>query len=99
MSDSINRIITGDALSVLRKLEANSVALAITSPPYWNVKDYDALGQIGQSSYEQYLEDLVTVFSETERVLRPNGKLAIVTPIMPLSKKVANDSHTRKLAN
>jgi len=94
-----SRLFNGDCLDVLKNLESNSIALSVTSPPYWNMKDYDAPNQIGQSDYDEYIAALVAVFSEAERVLRPNGKLAIVTPIMPLSKKVANDTHTRRLVN
>lgn len=99
MPQFVSKILAGDALGTLRYLDAESVALAVTSPPYWNVKDYDSPDQIGHTDYNTYIDNLVEVFIETERVLRPNGKLAIVTPIMPLSKKVANDSHTRQLAN
>jgi DNA modification methylase len=94
-----NRIICGDARDVLRQLPAGCVALAVTSPPYWNMVDYGIEGQIGQCAYEEYLAQLVEVWRETERVLLPNGKLAIVTPIMPIPKAVMPDRHTRHLKN
>jgi len=94
-----NRIIQGDALETLRKLPDECIALAVTSPPYWNAVDYGVEGQIGQTDYEQYLEDVLKVWVETERVLIPNGKLAIVTPIMPIPKKQMNEQHTRHLKN
>ena len=71
----------------------------MTSPPYWNVVDYGIDGQIGQTSYEGYLEELMCVWRETLRVLIPNGKLAIVTPIMPIPKQQIGDQHTRHLKN
>ena len=95
----INKIICDDALNSLVKLPSECVALAVTSPPYWNIVDYGINGQIGQTSYEEYLSDLLPIWKETERVLIPNGKLAIITPIMPISKKVINDGHTRHLKN
>ena len=95
----VNKIINDDALNALSKLPSECVALAVTSPPYWNVVDYGIQGQIGQTSYEQYLSDLLPIWKETERILIPNGKLAIVTPIMPISKKVLNNGHTRHLKN
>jgi len=95
----INKIINDDALNALSKLPSECVALAVTSPPYWNVVDYGIGGQIGQTSYEAYLADLLPIWTETERVLIPNGKLAIITPIMPIPKKIINDSHTRHLKN
>jgi len=95
----VNRIICGDARDVLRQLPEGCVALAVTSPPYWNAVDYGVEGQIGQCTYEEYLAQLVEVWRETERVLLPNGKLAIVTPIMPIPKAVMPDQHTRHLKN
>jgi len=95
----VNKIINDDALNVLSKLPGECVALAVTSPPYWNTVDYGIRGQIGQTSYEQYLADLLPIWRETERVLIPNGKLAIITPIMPIPKKVINKNHTRHLKN
>jgi len=95
----VNRIIQGDALDNLRALPGECVSLAVTSPPYWNVVDYGAEGQIGHTSYEAYLQDILAVWKETERVLIPNGKLAIITPIMPISKKVISNQHTRHLKN
>jgi len=95
----VNTIISDDALAALKKLPKECVALAITSPPYWNVVDYGVKGQIGQTSYEKYLADLLPIWKETERVLIPNGKLVIITPIMPISKKVINESHNRHLKN
>ncbi|MBN2209460.1 MAG: site-specific DNA-methyltransferase [Candidatus Coatesbacteria bacterium] len=75
------------------------VALVVTSPPYWNVKDYGVDGQVGQTSYAKYIDDLVPIWQEALSVLIPNGKLAIVAPIMPISKKAANDQHTRHIKN
>jgi DNA modification methylase len=71
----------------------------VTSPPYWDVVDYDIEGQIGPGSYETYLADLLTVWQEAARVLIPNGKLAIVSPIMPIPKAQMDEQHTRHLKN
>ena len=95
----IDRIQRGDALEALTKLPDECVALAVTSPPYWNVVDYGIDGQIGQTSYECYLDQLTEVWRETERVLIGNGKLAIVTPIMPIPKSQIDSQHTRHLKN
>jgi len=92
-----NQILTGDAGSVLRTMPDACCHLAITSPPYWNVVDYECEDQIGQSSYEQYLDDLLVVWRETARVLVPNGKLCINAPIMPVPKSVNGKQHTREL--
>jgi len=95
----VNQVLCGDAAKVLRRLPDASVHLVVTSPPYWNLADYGVEGQIGQSSYERYLDDLLEVWAEVERVLIPNGKLAINTAIVPVAKKEDNSSHTRQLKN
>ena len=94
-----NQILCGDAAETLRQLPSDSVHLIVTSPPYWNLVDYGVEGQIGQSSYDKYLDDLLQVWLEAERVLIPNGKLCINTAIVPVPKKGDNSSHTRKLKN
>lgn len=58
-------------------LEDNSIGQAITSPPYWNLKDYFKEGQIGQESYEVYLDRLHKVFNATYAKLKKNGTLWI----------------------
>ncbi len=98
-SQYVDRIVCGDALDSLSKLPDQCVALAVTSPPYWNVVDYGVDGQIGQTSYEGYLDQLTEVWRETERVLINNGKLAVVTPVMPVPKSQINSQHTRHLKN
>lgn len=50
-----------------------SVDLVVTSPPYWDLKDYFKKGQIGQESYQQYLDRLETVWKGCYDKLRENG--------------------------
>ena len=97
--DWVNRVVQGDSLELLRQLPDNCISLIVTSPPYWDFKDYGVEGQIGQSTYEDYINDLLAVWKEAHRVLIPNGKLAIVTPIMPIPKKIIGSQHTRHLKN
>jgi DNA modification methylase len=61
-----------------------SVHLIVTSPPYWQLKDYGCRNAIGKSSstYDEYLESLFEVFTECVRVLVPDGKL--IVNIMPI---------------
>lgn len=98
-TEFINGIFNSDALEFLKKLPDECIALIVTSPPYWNIKDYEHPKQIGQAEYERYLNDLLVIWQESERILIPNGKLATVTPIMPISKKDYNKSHTRHIKN
>lgn len=95
----IDKVISGNAVDVLREMPSESVHLVVTSPPYWNLVDYGVPGQIGHVSYEEYLGQLLEVWRECYRVLIPNGKLCINTPIVPIPKKDMPDGHTRHLKN
>ena len=69
-------VLQGDALELLRTLPPESVHTCVTSPPYYNLRDYGVEGQIGnEGSVEEYLQALVAVFREVRRVLHPNGTL------------------------
>lgn len=59
-------------------LPDNSVHLVITSPPYWQLKDYGTNQQIGYNeSYESYINNLNLVWKECYRVLHPGCRLCI----------------------
>lgn len=67
-------IFEGDALTVLSRLPSHSVRCAITSPPYWGLRDYSIEGQIGMgSTLPQFINRLVTIFAEVRRVLSDDG--------------------------
>ena len=71
---SSSAILIGDSLTVLRRLESESVQCVVTSPPYWGLRDYDIDGQIGlESTLPQYINHLTAVFAEARRILRPDG--------------------------
>jgi len=70
------RIECGDALDLLRREPSGSVHCVVTSPPYWAMRDYGVLGQIGlEPTPEEYVARLVDVFREVRRVLRDDGTL------------------------
>jgi len=83
----------------MKEIPSESVHLVVTSPPYWDLVDYGFEGQIGASGYEEYLQRMLDVWRECERVLVPNGKLCINVPIVPVPKVRTPDSHTRELKN
>jgi DNA modification methylase len=69
-------ILKGDCRNVLRTLPDESVHCVVTSPPYWGLRDYGVAGQIGlEASYTDFVEQMVAVFREVRRVLRPDGTL------------------------
>lgn len=60
-------------------VEDGEVQAVITSPPYWNMKDYQHPNQIGYGeSYERYHKRLDTVWRECQRVLNNSGTMWIV---------------------
>ncbi len=79
VTQTCHTIYFGDAANVLRqKMPSESVQLMVTSPPYWNVRDYGHPGQIGYGqTLPQYLESLHAVWREVVRVLIPDGKLCL----------------------
>ncbi len=67
-------IIHGDIRNVLQYIPTESIQCVITSPPYWGVRDYQVANQIGaEPEIDQYIKNLVSVFSEVRRVLKTDG--------------------------
>ncbi len=72
-----HQIIFGDSRS-LNLIKDKSVHLIITSPPYWQLKDYGVMDQIGfHDSYEEYINNLNLVWQECDRVLADGCRLCI----------------------
>lgn len=71
-----NKILIGDSLEILRKMESNSVDCVVTSPPYFGLRDYGVKGQLGlEKTPEEFIRNMVAVFSEVRRVLKKEGTL------------------------
>ncbi|MDD3553755.1 MAG: DNA methyltransferase [Deltaproteobacteria bacterium] len=74
---TLHKIINGDSRQ-MNLLPDRSVHLVITSPPYWQLKDYGSDEQIGfNESYENYINNLNLVWKECHRVLYPGCRLCI----------------------
>jgi site-specific DNA-methyltransferase (adenine-specific) len=72
-----HKIINGDSRK-MTDLKDSSVHLVITSPPYWQLKDYGSANQIGyHESYESYINNLNLVWKECYRVLYPGCRLCV----------------------
>lgn len=70
-------VINGDS-RVMNDLKNESVHLVVTSPPYWQLKDYGTDNQIGfHESYENYINNLNLVWAECNRVLHKGCRLCI----------------------
>jgi len=97
-SGFVNSVFIGDSRD-MRELPDESVHLVVTSPPYFNIKDYakdgyqsethsakksEQLGDFGQ--FDEFVSELLKVWRECERVLVPNGKMIINSPLVPMTK-------------
>ncbi|MGB9833197.1 MAG: DNA-methyltransferase, partial [Caldisericum exile] len=72
-----HKIIIGDS-RWMKELPDESVHLIITSPPYWQLKDYGNEKQIGfNDTYEEYINNLNLVWNECSRVLHKGCRLCI----------------------
>ncbi len=105
----LNKVYYKDARK-MPKIPDNSVHLIVTSPPYFNIKDYSKDGyqnkklsekndsQIGDiENYEKYIQELLYVWKECERVLVPNGKIIINVPLMPMAKSEMTTHYNRHI--
>ncbi len=67
-------LLIGDALEQLRTLPDDSVDCCVTSPPYWGLRDYGVVGQLGiEPTLAEHISNMVAVFMEVRRVLTPSG--------------------------
>ncbi|MCC6223820.1 MAG: site-specific DNA-methyltransferase [Thermoleophilia bacterium] len=66
----------------------SSVDLIVTSPPYWNLKDYGHPEQIGASTYDEYLNRLSTVWATCLESAKPEAVMVI---------NVGNRRHAKRL--
>ena len=69
------KILQGDCIELLKKLDEHSINTCITSPPYWGLRDYNGEEkQLGlEDTPEEFVDNLVAVFREVKRVLRGDG--------------------------
>jgi len=64
----------GKSQDILGSFESNSIHSIVTSPPYWNLRDYHEEDQLGnEKTHEEFIENLCQVFDSCHRVLRDDG--------------------------
>lgn len=110
-SAPVNRVFYKSSAD-MAEVPAGSIALIVTSPPYYCIKDYsrdghqesvhsarsaDDYGAI--TDYREYLAALLRSWRECCRVLQPNGKLAINAPLLPMPKRLLATHHNRDIFN
>lgn len=70
------KIINDDCIETLLDMPDEFVDCCVTSPPYWGLRDYGVVGQIGlEKTIEIYIQNMDIVFREVKRVLKPQGTL------------------------
>jgi site-specific DNA-methyltransferase (adenine-specific) len=69
-----NTILTGDATALLKTLPEAIVDCVVTSPPYYQLRDYGMAGQLGvEATVEDWAASLQSVARQVARVLKPGG--------------------------
>jgi DNA modification methylase len=63
----------GDALDVLKNLPSDLIDFCMTSPPYWNKREYAEEGIGLEENHKQYIDNLLQIISEVRRVLKDTG--------------------------
>ena len=77
MRETSHKIVIGDSRS-MAEIDDKSIHLIVTSPPYWQLKDYGKAEQIGfDNSYEEYINNLNLVWQECYRVLKSGCRLVV----------------------
>ncbi len=67
-------VLIGDVLERLKEIPSESISCVVTSPPYWNLRDYYVNGQIGhEKTPEEYIDKLAVVSKELLRILKKDG--------------------------
>ena len=72
--DTTPVVILGDVMKALKRIPSESISCIVTSPPYWNLRDYYVEEQIGmEKTPEEYINKMCEVSKELLRVLRKDG--------------------------
>ena len=84
-------VLHGDCRDTMKTLDESSIHLAVTSPPYYNARDYATW-----PTYQAYLDFLEEVFAEVYRVLA-DGRMFVVnsSPVISQPEKVSKEDSTR----
>lgn len=67
-------VLIGDCVDSMAQMPDESIDCVVTSPPYWNLRDYGVEGQIGnEDTPEDFVKNMVAVFKEIKRILKKDG--------------------------
>jgi DNA modification methylase len=60
-------------MATLKELPSATIDFCMTSPPYWNQREYESGGNGLEQTPDQYVANLLAVFAEVRRILKPSG--------------------------
>jgi len=89
-------LLQGNVFEQLPKIESESIDLVITSPPYWELRNYEVEGQLGaEPTVDAYLNNTIRWVKEVWRVLKPTGSFVLNigdTFVNPSRKGINNEN-------
>jgi DNA modification methylase len=95
--DEHGQFYLGDAREVLESLPEGSVDLCVTSPPYWQVRNYGVEGQLGQEPYfNDYIDRLCNILDFVKVPLKGKGNLFVNIGDTYFSKSKGTGGRTKK---
>lgn len=95
-----NKIYHGNCLDVIKTFPATSIDCVITSPPYWQLRDYGWNGQWGlEQTFTEYLQHMWELMDEIKRVLKPTGTVWVNLGDTYNGIKVGNTSNKGYMEN
>lgn len=72
----LDKLLVGDSAKLLKEIPDNSIHMIITSPPYFQQRDYGVERAMGdEQTVEEYLDNLLEIFHECVRIVRPDGHI------------------------
>ena len=69
------RVINADNLCCLPTLDAESVDMVVTSPPYFAQREYDGVGVGNEDTVHEYIDHIIHAFTQVLRVVKPTGNI------------------------
>ena len=69
------RVIRGDSREVVPRIADGSVDLVVTSPPYFQQREYSSPGLGGEKTVDEYLDNILATLRETERAMKLSGNI------------------------
>lgn len=71
----INQIVCGDSFELLKEIPENSITLTVTSPPYFQQREYENGGMGNEKTVDEYINNLIMILTEIVRITRDDGSI------------------------